>query len=303
MKKLLAVAALACLPVMANAGFIILDDTAPRPQRAADTQIMRVESEQDAGGSDIDEASLSPHERRLLARKRAAQDKKVEEPSRMTAVTGKGVIRVGGLKKISGAARNTAIIHKGKKPRRIGSSVSVSGAAPLNKALGKIVPAEFAVYAAEGVDLDANMALMSGRNWVDSLNATLLRSRYSAAIDWGTSDVVIAVDEDADRIVVGQAKKKMPKKDIRVWAVRSDDGLLSGVIDRWCKESKKECKKVSWTSSHDLPIEAEASFSGTFAEAMASIMASVAESSGHQFNYVIHPNGVLSVLDGNGAQK
>jgi len=305
MKKLLAAAVIICLPAVANAGFIILDDTAPPASRAkAPVAQSNLALEDD----DMREEDLSRFERRRLAKKRAADADAANESRRRVVVTGKSMLNMSGLKKISGqSARSSAIIHKGKKPRRVGAGVNLNGTALLGDALVEIIPASYTVYASEGVDLDANMALMSGKNWVDALDATLLRSRYSAAIDWVTSEVIIAVDEDADRVVAGMGKRsrgaQAAEKVTQKWRVRLDDGLLSGVVERWCKESKGVCTKVTWNSTRDLPIEAEADLVGSFNEVLETIMSAVAESSGHDFSYVIHKNGVLSVFDGNGAQK
>lgn len=284
MRKFFAAAAL-FFPVVANAGFIILDDTAPPSANAKSS--VNTQSRHQVVAAPVNSANVQS----------GLTDVRV-------APTGKKIINVKGLRKVSGpVSKQTAIIHKGKRPRRIGNDVNLNGTATLGDALVQIIPSSFSIYAADGVDLDANMALMSGENWVEALDATLLRSNYSAAIDWGSSEIIIAVDESVGRVIAGQSGKKAPANNVRTWDVRAEDGLLSGTVERWCKESKGECNKVSWTSTRDVPIEVGATINGSFNEAIDTLMRSVAESTGHEFGYVIHANGVLTISDGNGALK
>lgn len=338
MRKILVVAALA-LPAAADAGFLILDDTAPpsasrdsgysapqKPQKRL--RIVEHDPAEEVGGDASDEVADEPARKSAKKAKRgrwgaaSAEEPAAEEEASGVEVSaeapvgrvgwggrnnkkpltsidernpfaGSSTINVGGLKRLTGN-RKTAIIHKGSKPRRMNEPIQLRGSAPLGDLLTKLIPDNFAIYIADSVDAQANMALSGGKNWVDALDATLVKSVYVVAIDWDSHEVVVAVDDAVKRALTPIREAKSEK----VWEIRAEDGLLSDAINRWCQESGGECKKVVWQSSHDIPIETGASLTGEFGDALDAVMASVNRSSGHAFEHVLHKNGVLIINDG-----
>lgn len=299
-----------CFAPLAYADFVILDDTAQpesysqqsEPRQRMQAPAIKKSSGDGSGffgASTSRDAELTDERRResgygnFMGNSREAQD---VQPANISP---RGAIRISGLKPIA-VARQTAIVHKGAQPHKIGGSIELAGSARLEDVLAQIIPSQFSLYAADGVDVDAKISMYPGKNWVAALNTALINTNYMAVINWQSNEVVIAVDEQAKtrRAAAKVAKQVMPNVQ---WQVLKTDGLLSETVSRWCSEANAKklimCNKVSWKSSHDIPIEADAVVTGELSEALKTLFSSVGESSGHLFHYSMYSNGVLAISD------
>ncbi len=271
--KMLLSAMLVCASFQAQAGFIILEDPSPPPAETASRDTPRVTA---------------------AAQEQTGESAPVLAPNSINSAS---TIKVKGLRPIAGT-RKEAVVHKGSRPSSFDDPVSVNGVLSLEDAIAQIVPSDFMVYSSEDVNLSSKVTVSPAKNWVTAVSDMLLPTKYTAVVDWDSKDVVLAIDDQRNkrRAPVPVAAPLPPRQ----WSVRKTDGLLSEVIARWCTESsaKEGCTKVKWDAAHDLPIEADAVFVGSFDSALSDLLKAVAETSGHQFNHVLHKNGVLMITDG-----
>jgi len=188
----------------------------------------------------------------------------------------------------------TVIINKGRKPSVIPLAQNhVAAGSMLEDALGAIVPPDFKIYAADGVDLAVPVKARSGGgSWVSIITGLLAPTPLTATIDWDSKEISIA--PDAGSVGVATAAEEPAKER---WEVKKQDGLLSAAVARWCKQAGGACVVTKWEATHDFPIEAEAVFAGNFEDALKWLMNSVGGSSGHTFKYTLHANNVLIVND------
>ena len=82
-----------------------------------------------------------------------------------------------------------------------------------------------------------------------------------------------------------------------VGKVQSKDGLLSIVLDKWCKNSNGQCVQFINQSSRDVPIDSEAEFNGTFRQCLGDLMTSIGQQVGRRFRWHLTSNNVLILTD------
>ena len=81
------------------------------------------------------------------------------------------------------------------------------------------------------------------------------------------------------------------------WHVSRNDGLLSIVLENWCKKATGQCVQFINQSSHDVPIDSDADFNGTFKQSVTDLMASVSKQVGRRFKWYLTSNNVLIMSD------
>lgn len=198
----------------------------------------------------------------------------------------------------------TVIVNKGARPSDI-PSPSIEGMtnASIFDSLAAVIPQGFGIYSAEGVTLTDMITFRSEGNWATTLALMLAPTDLTATINWDVREVKIAVDKPylayrkTRPTAPVVAKSAMPAGPQMSWAVRTSDGMLSQSVQRWCKESARQCVRIDWGSNFDVPIEVDAEFKGDFMTSMRKLFASMQMSTGHTFHYGLTENGVLLISD------
>ncbi|OIR06031.1 hypothetical protein GALL_118280 [mine drainage metagenome] len=195
------------------------------------------------------------------------------------------------------------IQHKGRKPAVFGKPVHAEDAT-LNDLVVALVPETFQVYGSDDVDMTVPVDGSDSSNWVVGMDYALKGTPYIATIDWDKKEINFSKDEklkelEAAKVAKAAAKLEEEKKQVKTtkWVVSRDDGLLSIVLDKWCKNSNGQCVQFINQSSRDVPIDSEAEFNGTFHQCLGDLMTSIGQQVGRRFRWHLTSNNVLILTD------
>ncbi len=200
-----------------------------------------------------------------------------------------------------------AVRHKGRKPAVFGRQVH-SADATLGEMIVVLVPESFQVYSPDDVDMNMPVDGSDSPSWVSGLDYALKGTPYIAEIDWDKKEINLGKDEKikvletakAAKLAQDAAKKQEEEKKaemITKWTVSRKDGLLSLTLDRWCKNSNGQCAQFLNQSLHDVPIDSDAEFNGTFRQAISDLMGSIEQQVGRRFRWKLTSNNVLILTD------
>ena len=200
-----------------------------------------------------------------------------------------------------------AVRHKGRKPAVFGRQVHSSDAT-LGEMIVVLVPESFQVYSPDDVDMNMPVDGSDSSSWVSGLDYALKGTPYIAEIDWDKKEINLGKDEKIKELETAKAAKlaqdaskkqeeeKKAEKSTK-WAVSRQDGLLSLTLDRWCKNSNGQCVQFINQSLHDVPIDSDAEFDGTFQKAVSDLMGSIEQQVGRRFRWKLTSNNVLILTD------
>ena len=85
---------------------------------------------------------------------------------------------------------------------------------------------------------------------------------------------------------------EVPAQPVKVWKINLTDKSVRALLDRWCKE---EGYQLLWEISVDLELGATADISGTFEEALNSVLASLSTSD-YPVEAMMYENRVVRVV-------
>lgn len=89
-----------------------------------------------------------------------------------------------------------------------------------------------------------------------------------------------------------QYKEAPPVQSLQAWQITLADSSVRGLLERWCKESGYQ---LLWEVSVDLQIGASATVTGTFEEALNSLLASLTNSE-YPVEAMVYDNRVVRIV-------
>ncbi len=163
---------------------------------------------------------------------------------------------------------------------------------PLTLALRQILPSDHSFYVEQGVEMDTLVSYKGGKPWGETLKAALA----PAGLDYREQGNLVTIVRAAAPAAPASAlaEKTVPSlQPVRTqesghflplplpsekqasapayngWAAQRGDTLRK-VLTNWCSRSGVELK---WVAEYDYPVEASATFSGGFEDAVRSLLA------------------------------
>lgn len=141
---------------------------------------------------------------------------------------------------------------------------------------------------------------------VKATGAEVPNIRVSATdVSGPLSDVLTALGEKSgfqfhqeDCILMVEANTPVAVQERRSWTVRFADEKISRALVRWGDESSPRYQ-VLWESPKDFPVTAEGSVTGTFQDAIRSIVMSLADTDS-PVEAKFHSNNVVRIIRYNG---
>lgn len=158
--------------------------------------------------------------------------------------------------------RSDSLVFLGAAPLNIEIAKGMGRDLTLGEAINQFIPDGFQINASECA-YRGRINWRGGKPWPDVLSQTLVPTGCSAVVNWDDRSVTI---KKAESVKAAPAVKQ--------WKVLRTDKYLSITIDRWAKENSWQ--GVAWQvpGGRDFPIDFEATFTGTFEDALTELMRS-----------------------------
>lgn len=278
----------ACYPACASANFFILDDAVEQ----------KIEPPENTGNSVGLKGGLKGGKAVFRANTQSPQ----AQPTRQSGNYSPYRDEFG---------RRDVIKHLGRVPAVFGKPFKTDNAR-LSDFLLADVPESFAIFRTNDITMSDIVDGSENANWIEGLDYALKGTPYMATIDWNKREIELSKDEVVANAKADRDKKKAQAADeenakkiaaaeqlrVKTWSAIPEDGLLSIVLERWCKKAGAgRCVQFINNSSHDVPIDSIAEFRGEFREAVDGLMTSVTQQVGRRFKWSLTSNNVLILSD------
>ena len=162
----------------------------------------------------------------------------------------------------------------------------VAKSVPLAVALRQVLPAGYTFSIDQGVDMGTTVSFQGGRPWRETVREMLIPSGLYMREKSRVVSIGFKPDTSSTAAVGSQvtvypqaiAASNMSGFPVAVasshnanggWTAEHGD-TLHKVLEDWCRRSHVE---FDWLAEYDFPIEATASFNGTFEDAVRSLLA------------------------------
>lgn len=175
------------------------------------------------------------------------------------------------------------VTFEGRTPAVIPPAKGMGKGMALRDALGQFVPAHFQVYADEDVRLDKKVDWNGKPEWTQSLMEVVRGAGYGAVVNWDEKSVTLKTS------VSGKAADAKTAS----WSVKTADRTVRGALARWAREAGWQ---LAWEVNVDFPILLEAAFTGSFENAVQSVMLSLSETDNPVKAIAYDDNRVIRVV-------
>ena len=167
---------------------------------------------------------------------------------------------------------------------------------PLVEALGQIIPKK---YALQMVDVDAwtkvPVSWTGKREWTDVFKEVIANvPQIVADIDVSAKTVTLRRKggSAASPTTTTQAVTTPYVVESRLWVVRASDKTIRRTLNRWAKDAGYS---VVWGVLQDISIDTDATFSGSFEDAVQSVLEAISASE-FPVEAVVYDNKVIRIV-------